>query len=186
MADLRTAYDLSYTRSTDIVYAHTRYVESAAIPPGILALKYSCVSGKCKFPLDDILNSVELLTLGVRDSTYTSACVIADDPVLFTAPRAKGVVFVKNQKPVLYLQNEGAAASPSIMATCDVSGIQKRMVEICATNATKGVSQPLFTDKLRSEQNDPIFATRDVARIAIGFFVGGVFRDLLALWSLRR
>mmetsp|Transcript_15667 Transcript_15667/g.21495 ORF Transcript_15667/g.21495 Transcript_15667/m.21495 type:complete len:203 (+) Transcript_15667:64-672(+) len=132
-----------------------------------LTFYYKCDSSTCKFPMTELMQSVELKALGIRNITHLLVNTISENQDLFTARQCGGYIFQANGHSEVLIKNQ------SIVDPRD----ETRFAFIDLTEARRQLIYKHEIDLLRKRQIDMVMMKPSLwANVALGGgVVGGAF-----------
>ena len=98
--------------------------------PGKGTFYYKCDSTTCLFPLTELMQSVELKGLGIRDTTHLLVKTISENQDLFTARQCAGYIFQANGHLEVLIKNQSVVnlQDDTRFAFIDLTEARRRLI----------------------------------------------------------
>jgi hypothetical protein len=126
--------NLDFTSVVDSVFVYPSYKsvkeKELKLVPEKLTFYYKCDSSTCKFPMTELMQSVELKGLGIRDTTHLLVNTISENQDLFTARQCAGYIFQANGHSVVLIKNQAVVdlQDDTRFAFVDLTEARRRLI----------------------------------------------------------
>lgn len=98
--------------------------------PEKLTFYYKCDSSTCKFPMTELMQSVGLKGLGIRDTAHLLVNTISENQDLFTARQCAGYIFQANGHSEVMIRNQSVVdlQDDTRFAFIDLTEARRRLI----------------------------------------------------------
>lgn len=101
--------------------------EMTEIPTNLI-LNYKCESKKCEFPINTLRESVELKSIGIKETIEVIARTIDSHQQLFTAQQCGGYIFRAGGKSVLMQNDSVVPSDETCFGLMDLIETRRRLI----------------------------------------------------------
>jgi hypothetical protein len=104
------------------------FVENVKNVPEKLTFSYHCDAASCTFPMAELMQSVALKGLGIRDTTHLLVHTIQENPDLFSARQCAGYSIQVNKQCNVWIKNQsvgGDVRDDTKIACIDLTALKK-------------------------------------------------------------
>jgi hypothetical protein len=126
--------NLEFTSVVDsaFVYPYYKNVKEKELKevPEKLTFYYKCDSSTCQFPMTELMQSVDLKGLGIRDTTHLLVNTISENQDLFTVRQCAGYIFQANGHSKVLIKNHSIVnlQDETRFAFIDLTEARRRLI----------------------------------------------------------